>query len=136
MNYLPLVLITMVLFGIHYFFAKVVSSQVPISVVALAGSIVCIPVLLAYIWFNNIPLIPQNRVYIVYAFVIGIPLAIGILTLYMAIARGPVSVVMPIYGLNAMITVLLGILILHEPLSPQRIIGIILAISAIVLLSR
>ena len=63
-------------------------------------------------------------------------MAIAILTLYMAIARGPVSVVLPIYALNAMVAALLGILILHEPVSVQKVLGLVLAVAAIVLLSR
>lgn len=126
----------MVLLGIHYFLAKVISPHVATSVIALACCIVCIPIIFAYIYFTNTPLIPDSKQYLGYAFLIGIPAAIGILTLYMAIGRGPVSIVMPIYGLNAMVTVALGILILHEPLSPQRGIGVALAVVAIILLSR
>lgn len=136
MGYLPLVLITMALLGVHYFLAKLISPHVTSPVIALTSCVVCIPILFAYIYFTSTPFIPENRLYLGYAFLIGIPLAIGILTLYMAIGRGPVSIVMPIYGLNAMITVALGILILHESLSPQRGIGVALAVVAIVLLSR
>jgi transporter family protein len=63
-------------------------------------------------------------------------MTVAVLTLYMAIAKGPVSVVMPIYGLNAMITALLGILVLHEPVSVPKVLGLVLAVVAIVLLSR
>ena len=63
-------------------------------------------------------------------------MAIAILTLYLAIAKGPVSVVMPIYGLNAMVTALLGILVLHEPVTIPKVAGLVLAVVAIVLLSR
>ena len=136
MNYLLLALITMVLLGVHYFLAKLISPYVSSSVIALAGCMVAVPILFAYIYFTDTPLIPENKLYLGYAFLIGVPLAIGLITLYMAIKRGPLSIVMPIYGLNAMITVSLGILILHEPLSLQRLLGLILAVSAIVLLSR
>lgn len=136
MHYLPLALITLVLLGIHYFLAKLISPHIASPVIALASFIASIPILLAYIHFTNTPLIPKNGLYLGYAFLIGIPAAIGVLTLYMAIDRGPVSIVMPVYGLNAMITVLLGILILHEPLSLEKVLGLIFAVSAIVLLSR
>jgi len=79
---------------------------------------------------------PEQKVYLWYAILIGIPAAVAILTLYLAIGKGPVSVVMPIYGLNAMVTALLGILILHEPVSVQKVVGLVLAVAAIVLLSR
>lgn len=136
MSYLSLALITMVLLGGHYFLAKLISPQVPGAVIALASGVVYFPIILAYIYFARLPIMPEQKVYWWYAVLIGVPMTIGVLTLYMAVAKGPVSVVMPIYGLNAMITALLGILILHEPVSVSRVLGLVLAVAAIVLLSR
>jgi len=66
---------------------------------------------------------------------ISIPLVIALLAIYIAIARGPVSVVLPVYGLNALVTAFLGIMVLREKVSLQRVLGLICAVSAIVLLS-
>ena len=136
MNYLPLALITMVLLGVHYFLVKIISPHIAGPVIALAGCIVIIPVILAYIYFTKTPIIPEQKIYLGYALLIAVPVAIGILTLYVAIARGPVSVVMPIYGLNAVMTALLGILFLREAVSVERVFGLVFAVAAIVLLSR
>ena len=136
MNYLPLALITMVLLGVHYFLAKVISPHINSSVIALLGAVVFIPIILGYIYFTETPIMPEQKVYFWYAILIGIPMAIAILTLYMAIAKGPVSVVMPIYGLNATVTALLGILILHEAVTVPKVLGLVLAVVAIILLSR
>jgi transporter family protein len=136
MNYLPLALITMVLLGVHYFLAKVISPHISGPAIALLGAIVYFPIVLGYIYFTKTPIMPEQKVYFWYAILIAIPMAIAILTLYMAIAKGPVSVVMPIYGLNAMVTAVLGILILHEPVTVERVLGLVLAVAAIVLLSR
>jgi len=136
MNYLPLALITMVGLGIHYFLAKLISPHISSPVIALLGGAIFFPLVFAYIYFTKTPIMPEQKVYIGYAILIGIPMAIAILTLYLAIAKGPVSVVMPIYGLNAMVTALLGIVILHEPVTIPKIAGLVLAVVAIVLLSR
>jgi len=136
MSYLPLALITMVFLGLHYFLAKIISPHVSAPVIAIAGGVSYFPLMFAYIYFAKLPFIPEQTTYWWYAVLIGIPMSIGVLTLYLAIARGPVSVVMPIYGLNAMITALLGILFLHEPVTAPKVSGIILAVAAIVLLSR
>jgi transporter family protein len=136
MNYLPLALITMVLLGLHYFLAKIISPHMSSTMIALIACVVCVPVLVAYIYFAREPVIPEQKIYLFYAILIGVPLAIGILTIYIALARGPVSVVMPIYGLNAMVTVLLGIVFLHEAVSVPKVLGLILAVAAIILLSR
>ena len=136
MSYLPLALTTMVLFGVHYFFAKVISPHIASPVIALAGGVAYFPIVLGYIYFTKTPIMPEQKVYLWYAILIGIPMTIASLTLYMALARGSVSVVMPIYGLNAMVSAVLGILILHEPVTMGRVLGLVLAVAAIVLLSR
>ena len=136
MPYLALALTTMVLLGVHYFLAKVISPHIPSAVIALVSMIAFVPLLFGYLWFTKTPIMPEEPKYFWYAVLIGIPVAVGVLTLYMAIARGPVSVVMPIYGLNAMITVLLGILFLQEAVTVSKVAGLALAAGAIVLLSR
>ena len=136
MNYVTLALITMVGLGIHYFLAKLISPHIPSPVIALLGGAIFFPLVFAYIYFTKTPIMPEQKVYIGYAILIGIPMAIAILTLYLAIAKGPVSVVMPIYGLNAMVTVILGIIVLHEPVTIPKVAGLVLAVVAIVLLSR
>jgi len=136
MNYLPLALITMVGLGVHYFLAKLISPHISSPAIALLGAVVYFPVVLGYIYFTKTPIMPEQKVYILYAILIAIPMAIAVLTLYLAIARGPVSVVMPIYGLNAMVTALLGIIVLHEPVTVPKMVGLVLAVVAIVLLSR
>ena len=136
MNYLLLTLVTMVLLGVHYFLVKVISPHISGPVIALAGGVSFFPIILAYLYFTRTPLMPEQKIYLWYAILIGVPMAIGVLTLYIAIGKGPVSVVMPVYGLNAMVTALLGILILHEPITIKKGFGIVLAVIAIVLLSR
>ena len=136
MNYLPLAITAMVCLGIHYFLVKLLSKYVSGVVLALLGSLVAVPALLAYIYFTGTPVISEQKIYLVYALLISIPLAVAVLTLYMAIDRGPLSVVMPIYGLNTMLTALLGVLILRESVTLERGIGLVLAMTAVVLLSR
>jgi len=136
MNYVTLALITMVGLGIHYFLAKLISPHISSPVIALLGGAIFFPLVFAYIYFTKTPIMPEQKVYIGYAILIGIPMAIAILTLYLAIAKGPVSVVMPIYGLNAMVTVILGIIVLHEPVTVPKVAGLVLAVVAIILLSR
>ena len=136
MDYVPLALTTMVLFGVHYFLAKVISPHISSSAIALLGGVAFLLIVFGYIYFTKTPIMPEQKQYFWYAILIGIPMAIGILTLYMAIAKGPVSVVMPIYALNAMFVALLGILILRESVTVERVLGLVLAVAAIVLLSR
>ena len=126
----------MVCLGTHYFLVKLLSRNVSSVVIAFLSTFVVTLVLAGYIYFTGTPVIPEQKIYLLYAVLISIPLTVAILTLYMAIDRGPVSVVMPIYGLNAMLTALLGIIILRESVTVVRVIGLVLAMTAVVLLSR
>jgi transporter family protein len=126
----------MVLIGVHYFLVKLISKRITGPTVAFLSCFLIIPTVYAYIYFTNTPFVPEQKIYLGYTFLIVVLMAIAVLTLYMAIQRGPISVVMPIYGLNAMITALLGILFLHEAVSVEKVLGLVLAIAAIVLLRR
>ena len=53
----------------------------------------------------------------------------------MALSRGSSAVVVTATALYPLVTLLLGYVILHEPLSPRQWVGIGLAVGAIVLLS-
>lgn len=136
MSYLPLALITMVGLGVHYFLAKLISPHISSPAIALLGAVVYFPIVLGYVYFTKTPIMPEQKIYVLYAILIAIPMAIAVLSLYLAIARGPISVVMPIYGLNAMVTAVLGIVVLHEPVTIPKVVGLVLAVVAIVLLSR
>lgn len=126
----------MVFVGIHYFLVKLISPYVVSPVVGLLSCLLVIPVIFAFIYFTETAIIPEQPIYLGYAFLIVVLLAVGVLTLYMAIQRGPVLVVMPIYGLNAMITASLSIIFLHETISVEKVLGLVFAIIAIVLLRR
>ena len=136
MDYLILSIIAMAFLGIHFFLVKLISSHVTGPTVLLLGGLLFIPILVAYIYFTDTHFIPEQIIYLVCAFLIGVLQTIGVLTLYIAIQRGPLSVVMPIFGLNAVITAILGVLVLHEMVSLERVLGIIFAMAAIVLLRR
>ena len=136
MSYLPLVLTSMVSLGVYYFLVKLLSVHVSSLVIVLIGAMINIPVIYTYLFFTKTSILPKRKIYTVYALIISIPLVIGLLAYYSAIARGPVSVVTPIYGLNAMVTAFLGIFVIREKASVMRVLGLILAVAAIVLLSR
>ena len=66
----------------------------------------------------------------------GVALSIGIISLYMALSRGPISTVSPLFGMNIALVAVLGFFILKEPISIERIAGVILAGGAIFLLAK
>ena len=136
MSYLPLVLISMLSLGAYYSLVKLLSVHVSSLVIILIGTMVSVPVIYTYLLFTQTSILPKRKIYTFYALIISIPMVIGLIAYYSAIARGPVSVVTPIFGLNAMVTAFLGIFVLREKVSVMRVLGLILAVAAIVLLSR
>lgn len=136
MSYLPLVLTSMIFLGVYYFMVKLLSVHIPSLVIIFIGSMLVSAVIYTYLFFTQTPVFPKRKKHMFYALLVSIPMVIGLITYYSAIDRGPVSVVTPIYGLNATVTAFLGIFILREKVSVTRVLGLILAVAAIVLLSR
>ena len=66
----------------------------------------------------------------------SVVLAASILSYYKALSLGPASVVVPIFALSLTIAVVLGFVVLGEPVRPVRIAGIGFAVVAILLLTR
>lgn len=84
-------------------------------------------------------ILPQARLSLslthVLAAGIGILFVIGNLAFYKLSQTQHVSVLAPITGLYIVIPVVLGFVVLHEPLTWRKAVGILLAMSAIYLLS-
>jgi len=68
-----------------------------------------------------------------YVYVAGTFLTVGILAYYYALQRGPVSVVVPVYGMFIVGSAVIGVLFLGESLSLTRAGGIVSAVLAIYL---
>lgn len=66
---------------------------------------------------------------------IGVLLTVGLLTYYRALELGPVSVVVPIYGLFIAVSSIIGIVAFDEAVTARKVAGIAFAILAIVLMS-
>ena len=65
----------------------------------------------------------------------GTLLAVGLLAYYRALALGPVSVVVPVYGLFIALSSIIGIVALEETLTVRKGLGIVFAVLAVVLMS-
>lgn len=65
----------------------------------------------------------------------GVLLAVGLLSYYRALALGPVSVVVPVYGLFIVVSSLVGVVALDETLTVRKAAGVGFAVLAIALMS-
>lgn len=69
-----------------------------------------------------------------YMYLAGIALTVGLLAYYYALSIGPVSVVVPVFGMFVITSSVLGITLLDEPLTARKFLGIGFAALAIYLL--
>jgi transporter family protein len=73
--------------------------------------------------------------YVVYAIPVSLVSLVAILAFYKALKIGPSSVVLPLTNLYVILPVLFGFIVLKEPVTTPRILGIVFAILAAVFLT-
>lgn len=70
-----------------------------------------------------------------YSILAGIAMGLGVILYYIALNQFELSIAKPLVSLNVLVTVSLSIVILKERITWMKVIGILLAIAALVLLS-
>ncbi len=133
MDYIGLCLISMVLMGFNLFACKLLSPYLDSNLLVLLKFGIGSILLLIYFAYLHVEVMINK--YWLYAGIVGLWWAISMILYYAAIARGPASVVIPLFSLNLIIPALLGFIVLHEPATPSKILGVILAVVATVLLA-
>jgi len=134
MDYLTMTLLSMVLIGFNTFAVKLVSQNLHPAVILVTKFGVGLVGLFLYLGYAKVPLV-WNK-YVLYGCLIGAWWS-GIMVLYYtAIARGPLSVVIPIFSLNLIIPAVLGFIFLHEPMTVSKLLGLVFACLAVALLTR
>jgi len=134
MDYLTMSLLSMVLIGFNTFAVKLVSENLHPALILVTKFGMGVIGLFFYLSHTKVPLI-WNK-YVFYGCLIGAWWS-GIMVLYYtAIARGPLSVVIPIFSLNLIIPAVLGFIFLNEAVTLSKILGLVFASLALVLLTR
>lgn len=122
-------------FGIYYFIVKVLSSHIASPVIAIICNAVALIAIILYALFIRTTIVPEHKINTIRSLLISIPISVGLIILYLAIELGPVSVVLPIVGVNSLVAVILSVAILKERITTRKVFGVLLALSSIVLLS-
>ena len=134
MDYLLWVIVALVAYGLMAPLTSVVTSDVPPAVALFLSTTIflCLTaVVLVVTGTGSLSDVSSPSAGIVY--VAGLFLSAGILAYYQALERGPVSVVVPIYGLFIVGSSIIGIVFLGEELTATRAAGIVVAAAAIYL---
>ena len=138
MHYAVGALIGMVSYGITVTMLKMAFRTIPPEVVLVITNVILVAGGAAFMVYRGEDLLEhmgwsRSMLYVLAA---GATLTIGISAYYIALSRGPASVVTPIFAMNFAVASVLGILFLNEAVSAQKIAGLALACAAIVLLTR
>ena len=139
MNYLPYALLALLAYS---FVAPLMrqattgTNAIPSDVAALVANSMLVVATVGVIALNGDKVLehakkPEMRLVVL----AGVCLAVGILAYYRALARGPVSLVTPIFGLFLVISSLVGVVILNEPLTARKAVGVVFAVVAVVLVA-
>jgi bacterial/archaeal transporter family protein len=70
-----------------------------------------------------------------FALAAGITLTIAVSSLFHALSLGPATVVVPLYGMFIVGGAVLGVLVLHEPLTWQKVAGLAAAAAGVYLIA-
>lgn len=134
MEFLFFAIVALLGFGFHDFWVKLLSAHMPSALIAgIAGTIggICI---LVYALVQG--MVPQADRFTLHAGLIGLLFGISYTAYVTAIAKGPLSVAMPVVAMWFLVPAILGIIFLHEGITVTKIAGIAMACGAIFLLTR
>lgn len=138
MHWLFWVLISLVFYSLMPPLVKVAMREIPANVaVTVTNAILCslafvVAKLQGYSFSDHLSLDRPSMM----LFAAGAVLAVAIISYYKALEMGPISSVVPIYGMYVALTSIVGFLFLGERLTPSRGLGLVFAVLAITLLSR
>lgn len=133
-NWLLSALLAMLLYGVWAFFPKLAVSYIsPLSalVYEVAGAALVGVATLIFLQFH----IEHHPKGILYALLTGVAGMGGTLFFFNAAQKGKITVVVGLTALYPLVTVLLAVIFLREPLSVKEVVGLFLAGAAILLLS-
>ena len=115
---------------------KLATADIPSDVVVLISNGILVVAAIGIILTADVSVTPYlTHERSIYAYGAGIALTVGIISYYRALAAGPVSVVVPIFGMFIATSSIIGIAVLDEPLTGRKVAGIGLAVAAIYLTS-
>ncbi|QLD88236.1 EamA family transporter [Natronomonas salina] len=134
MQYLWYALLALVAYSLVAPLTKLATRDLPADTVALVTNGMLALTALALVVSTDKPLgSALTHEHAPYMYAAGACLAVGILAYYRALAAGPVSVVVPIFGLFLVASSVIGILFIDEALTLRKGAGIVLAVVAVFL---
>tara|TARA_B100001013_G_C24219129_1_gene288531 strand:+ start:48 stop:464 length:417 start_codon:yes stop_codon:yes gene_type:complete len=138
MGYIGWSFIALAAYGVTTILLKLALRNIPPEAAAAITNTMLVGSAVVYAVYRgiNIPQQLSQGVSTVYLLLAGVTLSVGIISFYIALSRGPASVVAPIFGMNLALVSIMGFILLGEPVNTTRVLGVALAAVAIMLLTR
>jgi transporter family protein len=135
-NYLVWTVVALVAYTFFPPLVSLASREIPSNVVTLVATVMLATgaLVVAVVQEDEI-LTYLNNSAALYAYFAGLSLTVGIIAYYRALARGPVSVVTPVFGMFIVTSSLLSIVLLGGSFSLRDGAGIVFAALAIYLIA-
>jgi transporter family protein len=136
MNYIVYALVALVAYSVVPPLVDIATEEIPSNTAALVSNSVLVVFALGVVVYTGewdaSNLTGEHAVYIYAA---GVFLAVGILAYYRALALGPVSVVVPIFGMFIVGSAVVGVVVFDESVTARKAVGVALAVVAVYLVS-
>ncbi|WP_254272640.1 EamA family transporter [Haloarcula marina] len=134
MNYIAWALLALLGYTLVPPLAKLATAEIPSDVVLVISNGILIVAAIGLVLATDLSVTEYlTHEDAIYAYGAGVALTVGIISYYRALAAGPVSVVVPIFGMFIATSSVVGILFLDESLTARKAAGIGLAILAVYL---
>lgn len=134
MQYLWYAVVALAAYSLVAPLTKTAMEGIPADVVAFVTNGMLAVTALALVLSTDEPLVSTlTGDHAPYMYAAGVCLAVGIIAYYRALSAGPVSVVVPVFGLFLVASSAVGILVLDEALTARKATGIVLAVVAVFL---
>lgn len=136
MNYVVYAFVALVAYSLVPPLVDLATEEIPSNTAALiSNSILVVVALTAVVYAGEWDASNLTGRHAVYAYAAGVFLAVGILAYYRALELGPVSVVVPIFGMFIVGSAAVGVAFLDESLTARKVVGVALAVVAVYLVS-
>ncbi|GGL60587.1 EamA family transporter [Halocalculus aciditolerans] len=107
---------------------------IPSTVAALVANAILVLGTIGVVLYTGLPVVDYlTHPRIPYVAAAGVCLTVGILAYYKALSTGPVSIVVPVFGMFLVTSSLAGILFLGDDLTLRKSAGVLFAIAAVYL---
>lgn len=128
-------LVTMLAWGVWIVFGDVASNTIDPEMAAFVSYVVATVVAGIYVVVSDASLAVTNRG-LVFSAVAGVGAVIGVVSTFIGASVGSATIVSTIGGMYFVTTAVISIVALGEPLSMNKVVGIGLALAAIVVINQ